>query len=50
MKSLKYGVFLILIIFLTDNPNGIPDGIPAEVYTKDIAQNALLLASFIPQQ
>ena len=43
MKSLKYEVFLILIIFdtyyiPTKYPNGLPDGIPAEVYTEEIVK------------
>jgi len=52
MKSLKYEVFLILIIFdtyyiPTKYPNELPDGIPAEVYTEKIAKNALILAEKI---
>ena len=43
MKSLKYEVFLILIIFdtyyiPTKYPNELPDGIPAEVYTEKIVK------------
>ena len=59
-EKLKIWSILDTYYIPTKYPNGLPDGIPAEVYTEEIAKNVLVLAeeivefvkqkiSFIPQ-